>query len=346
MQKMNQTGTSGERIAGLDFVRFAATVGVFLYHFGCISKCAWAQPFKYYTNGQWGATWVGLFFMLSGALLYHRSREGFSPAAFYRKRWRAIYPEFWLAFAVCFAKNALQAHKFFYKGNPPALLLSLLCLDGYFLYRIPNYYIIGEWFLGAILLIYLLYPLLRRAFLRIPHLLCALLLAACVIVERTGFFAIAFSRNLIVCIFEFTLGMLLMRHRERLTGAPLTVACLLIEILLLAIPLPLRTPFYAILHALALYLLLGKLGAWIEAKARGLHAVVRFGAAHSYSIFLTHHILISNVAQLWNPSAPVACLAALLICAAATLATAVVLHFIAQWLVSRLSRERSATPAA
>lgn len=42
------------------------------------------------------------------------------------------------------------------------MLLSLLGMDGYFQYRGPNYYLIGEWFFGAIVFLYILYPLFAK----------------------------------------------------------------------------------------------------------------------------------------------------------------------------------------
>ena len=62
-----------------------------------------------------------------------------------------------------FLRKVFQVHKVFYGPPWPRILLSLFGVDGYFSYKIPNYYQVGEWFLGAIVMLHAVYPLLSFA---------------------------------------------------------------------------------------------------------------------------------------------------------------------------------------
>ena len=94
-------------------------------------------------------------------------------------------------------------------------------MDGYFSYRCAGSYILGEWFLGAIVLLYLLYPLLAGAlenkFARAA--VSAVLPLASVLVIRHGWFGIYYGiyglHNLWLCAFCFWYGMLLEKAHAR-----------------------------------------------------------------------------------------------------------------------------------
>ena len=272
--------------------------------------------------------------MMSGALLYYRYKGEMDVFKFYRKRWESIYPEFWLLYGCFFIKNATSAGTLFYKGRPWMLLLSLFGVDGYFKYRIDNYYILGEWFLGAIIMIYLLYPILLRIFQRAPLVLSAMLLLLCLAIENVGFFQISLYRNLIFCIFEFEIGMLLMKHREKLRGPICIISCLLIEILLVTVQMPISTGLYTILSSAALYLLLGEVGVWTESRSRRFAWIVGTGAGISYSAYLLHRHVLKGVLRIWNPTQPLGEMVVFVICIFVLFVCAWIYHTI----VSRLLR--------
>ena len=113
----------------------------------------------------------------------------------------------------------------FYNGRPKTMLLSLAGMDGYLSYSYPqNYYFIGEWFLGALVCLYLIYPLLTLC-MKYCKILTTLLLGAGTLAFHWNlpFFQIPRERNLIVCLFAFWLGMLFIRYREKLSALWITV---------------------------------------------------------------------------------------------------------------------------
>ncbi|MCR5398577.1 MAG: acyltransferase [Lachnospiraceae bacterium] len=102
---------------------------------------------------------VSLFFIISGASLYYNYYDELNVLQFYKKRALSIYPMFWVAYLTLFifrAKDMLASE------TPIGyMLLTVTGMDGYLSGVLPNFYLIGEWFLGAIILLYLIFPFIR-----------------------------------------------------------------------------------------------------------------------------------------------------------------------------------------
>ena len=103
---------------------------------------------------------VTSFFCISGAVLYYNYPKIISLKSFYYKRWKSILLPYYICFLYFFSRNVFRFHKFFYQGDWPKIFLSMIGLDGYLAYKIKTYYLVGEWFLGAIIIIYAIYPIL------------------------------------------------------------------------------------------------------------------------------------------------------------------------------------------
>ena len=147
---------------GLDLVRLAALLPVLCYHF-CIeaARSGFAVPAALIGRGMADWVEVGLawFFLLSGAALCLQWQGRFAWRPYLAGRAAAMYPAFWLGFAVLFLYGEVL------HGNNPdvprwRVVFSVLGLDGYLAPLTATFYKIGEWFLGVILLLYLLFPLL------------------------------------------------------------------------------------------------------------------------------------------------------------------------------------------
>ena len=98
----------------------------------------------------------------------HSNKEKIELKKYYEKRFLRIYPMFWIAYTTLFLYN-FYCNKHIPYLNNFKLIISYLGMDGYLSYLIPNFYIIGEWFLGAIILIYILFPVLRYLSNRYPR---------------------------------------------------------------------------------------------------------------------------------------------------------------------------------
>lgn len=147
---------------GLDVVRLAALLPVLCYHY-CIeaARLGFAVPTVFI--GRAMADWVELglawFFLLSGAALCLQWQGRLALRPYLVGRAAATYPAFWLGFGALFLYGEVL------HGNNAEIprwrvIFSVLGLDGYLAPVTATFYKIGEWFLGVILLLYLIFPAL------------------------------------------------------------------------------------------------------------------------------------------------------------------------------------------
>jgi len=159
------TGTQRKpHLPGLDLVRLAAALVIPVYHF-CIECALHALPIPSFLTGRGMADLVELalavFFLLSGAALCWQWQGRFTARRYWVSRAAGVYPMFWLGWGALFLYGEVL------HGNNPTVprwraVFSLVGLDGYLAPLTPTFYKIGEWFLGVILLLYLVFPLLLK----------------------------------------------------------------------------------------------------------------------------------------------------------------------------------------
>ena len=162
-----------ERDYGYDVVRFAATIMICIWHFytTCKENCIIQNYIvdSLFARGpiNMGGIGVGLFFLLSGALLIRGYKEQINTIHFYKKRLlRICVPNiigFNAALLVTYVINSDIV-----KSDKIGMLISAVGLNFFNLWKyigISCVWLIGEWFTTVIIFIYLLFPLLRRLFL-------------------------------------------------------------------------------------------------------------------------------------------------------------------------------------
>ena len=199
-------------------------------HFNATVTGYFTLPHKLFTStlplgiylGDFGSS---LFFIVSGASLALTVPAEQNPAQFYKRRARAVYPLFWLAWFVVFSYRFVAHPGSFGGARTVTLVLTLLGLDNFAVAAGlvgTDFACVGEWFLGSILFLYLLFPLLQRGLRKRPWLTWALTLAVCIPVHLLGWDA----RLVAVHIPEFLFGMtfLTLAGRTRYILAPLLLA--------------------------------------------------------------------------------------------------------------------------
>ena len=211
----------------LDLVRAAALICILIVHFNATVTGYFTLPHKLFTStlplgiylGDFGSS---LFFIVSGASLALTVPAEQNPAQFYKRRARAVYPLFWLAWFVVFSYRFVAHPGSFGGARTVTLVLTLLGLDNFAVaagWVGTDFACVGEWFLGSILFLYLLFPLLQRGLRKRPWLTWALTLAVCIPVHLLSWDA----RLVAVHIPEFLFGMtfLMLAGRTRYILAPL-----------------------------------------------------------------------------------------------------------------------------
>lgn len=280
---------------GLDVIRLAALLPVLCYHF-CIEAARAGFAVPDFLIGRGMADWVevGLawFFLLSGAALCLQWQGRFRLRPYLVGRVAAMYPAFWLGFLVLFFYGEVL------HGNNADIprwrvIFSLAGLDGYLAPLTATFYKIGEWFLGVILLLYLLFPLLlwcmdspRRKValfavllllqLAWPFLCPAPLEAGHTVLGRLPAFALG-----------IWFGTLLRQNHTPLPHCLWALAALP----LLWVP---AVPRLAVLLAIsaALFWVVYALGQHLPRPCWGW---LRRCAAWSYGVYLVHHVLLTLV---------------------------------------------------
>ena len=168
-----------KRIGYLDIIRLFACFCVITVHFNASISGYDIYGAFHYSNSlipnEWfgvylGTLGVGLFFLISGVALEYSNPKVEDWRQFYKKRFLSIYPGFWIAFIISLIITFWKEHTL---PNAPLwhLFVSFAGFDGYAMsmgFQGSGFYQVGEWFLGCIILIYAIYPLLSYLLHRWP----------------------------------------------------------------------------------------------------------------------------------------------------------------------------------
>ncbi len=292
-----------ERLFYLDFVRSCAVFLILLTHFNAHYLFFYMRPemperailtlnpFHVYV----GDLGVSLFFIISGAALIYVYREECKLKEFYTKRFFSLYPMFWAAYFIAFLYFFYKLKHMVHMDIPKAnFLLTILGMDGYLSELVPSYYLLGEWFLGYIILMYLCFPLLRKLVLAYPKITVA---AVAALYVPFAFFKLSpgfpASKILLVRFPEILFGMLFVL---KIKTVPLGAALCSLAVLIAngALRPRIAANFQVTYVGICFFLLLVYCSKWIDRPM--VRAVCHTIGKYSYAIFLTHHVIIDELA--------------------------------------------------
>ena len=280
-----------------DFIRAVACICVVTVHFNANVSAWWTLDngiaLNYFMGMYLGTIGVNLFFIISGAMLmYTYLKRGAEPLReFYKRRFTTVYPMYWMAFffATCVS--------FFVFGYMPSdnilwIINDITGFSGYLtmLGLTPiAFYQLGEWFLGAIICLYILAPILLFGIDKYGKQtlsICFIVYILLIKLEVNEKFVLMYVPHMLI-------GMVLIKLKEKFNfkESIISVALLLFLYLMQDI-LRLRNDIYSFLACICIYIILGFIGSNIE-KINMLDKIVRWIAKYSYPIFLIHHRLIT-----------------------------------------------------
>lgn len=288
-----------KKLSGIIFARSFCSLGIIIFHYFCHSKGKFKTLLST-ANASWGLMFVTSFFSISGTVLYYNYSKISSLKTFYFKRWKSIFPAYYICFLYFFLKNVFRYHKLFYRGHWLNLFLTVFGLDGYLKYRFKSYYLIGEWFLGAIIIIYSIYPILL--FLMNKNILIIHFIISCFypFIHLTNFFIIKDTFNIISCIYSFYFGMLCIKFYLLFFKNRITL--IISFLILLFLCLVKMSKFLLILQiqGFSLYIVLTQIGELIM-LSRFRIIFIKISNL-SYYIFLFHHKIILDILGVMNPT--------------------------------------------
>lgn len=252
---------------------------------------------------------VGLFFLLSGAMMFQvYGKRSVSRGSFYKKRFLSLYPMFWLAWLAAITAGTLDTRSL-PSGGIGALLTSLSGMDGYLMALgyggLSSFYKVGEWFLGGIILLYLIMPLLLWGMKKQPLLTLRLsILVAALFHGKAGIFFLRRISEIVIGM-AFDYYFIVQRGTTRVASILGTLAG--IEALS-----PMGPKLLSLGYGLELcvgicilsFLLLTLL--FQEVPATGSTCLVSRLSQYTYPAFLVHHQVCQYMAgQFYLPKLPI-----------------------------------------
>lgn len=290
---------SKQRLSGIIFTRAFCSLGIVIFHFFCHSKRK--LVFLMATaNSSWGFMFVTTFFSISGTVLYYNYPKINSIKRFYFKRWKSIFPSYYVCYIIFFIKNIIIHGKIFYNGHWSRLIFPLFGLGGYLKYIFNSYHLIGEWFLGAIIIIYSLYSILCWLMNKNILLINFITILFYPIMYLTKIFIIRPSRNIFTCINSFYLGMLGIKFNNVFFKYKVTFVISLFIFIFLSLKRIGNIILIFQIQGFALFIILVQIGDKIM-KYRIKSIFIELSSL-SYNIFLFHHAIIRDILDIKNPT--------------------------------------------
>lgn len=271
-----------------------ALLAILIIHFNATVTGYFTLPHKLFASvlpfgiylGDFGSS---LFFMVSGAALALTVPPEQSVITFYKKRAKAIYPLFWLAWLICFSVRFVTKPGYYVGAKTATLLLTFLGLDNFAVaagWVGMDFACVGEWFLGSILFLYLLFPFLRRGLDRKSWLTWIVALLVCLPIHLARWDAQLVAIHLL----EFLFGMQFLKLRNSGKGilavlaAAGTVLCT-----------PIDSKVTCALFSMVVFIVLAAGGRFLDRPWPRI--ICARLAKLSYPIFLVHHVLIQRLVE-------------------------------------------------
>lgn len=293
-----------KKVFWLDFIRALSVAFIVIFHFNCsigahdvyMDSSNLPIIFYEYKNGNLGQIGVSLFFIISGTGLMMSNGKNFNLKIFFKKRIKALYPMFYLAYFLVtsyYFMRYASLNPFGVPRSKISFILTVLGLDGMLSPVIANYYLIGEWFLGTIIILYILFPVLRLFLLKIPKVMAFIGMAIIYvfIVQTYSLTSYPIEYFVLARSMEFFFGMYVAVYIPEIKKWMLIV-CSVILGCWLFIDIPLTQIYKTTIMGGVLFIILAFIGQKIPLRMEGIFRVM---SKYSYQTFLLHHVVIEQI---------------------------------------------------
>jgi hypothetical protein len=289
-----------KKIFYIDLIKVLSALIIILCHFDVhsfyISKNAILISKLYYFKVYSGDIGVSMFIIISGLTLALSNQQNFSISKFYKKRFLAIFPSFWISW-IFVALVFMMIGKTFHESQYWKFILTFLGIDGLFLHKMIGFYLIGEWYLGYILIMYIFFPLIYLKMKKNPIQIFIILFLLNIIfhMRYDNFFKIAENHNPLMRVFDFSFGILLtifINNKPKIKKILLIIGFLyliLYKKMFMLFPYEYHMTFIGF----SLFLVLEFLISIIRIEKVGIFVkIIRYMAKLSFLAFLVHHQII------------------------------------------------------
>lgn len=289
-----------ERLFYLDFIRAIAVILILMTHYNALFLYMNPQPLDKVVityricNLYIGDFGISLFFIISGASLMYVYEKQCRLIDFYKKRFWSIYPMFWILYliAFCVQKIVYQAD---YSGIPKYnFIWTILGFDGYVTSVLPTFFIIGEWFLGTIILVYVVFPFLRWGVNKQPFVFGLALIVIYLLAIYC--YCTNFSKEALIGVRlpEVYFGMLYSKYIKK-TNWKVAAICFIILVGNALLSPAFNSNIQTTYVGISAFLFLTYIAKFIQFN--WLSRICAFLTKYSYVIFLIHHYIIYKVTE-------------------------------------------------
>ncbi|MCR5580065.1 MAG: acyltransferase [Pseudobutyrivibrio sp.] len=305
---MNTTVETRAKYYSMNWMRVLAFVFIIVYHYMVELELRGNYNFHessiYYMNNNFHIAILGvsMFFMISGAGLMLSSRKHWDIKEFYRKRFTKLLIPFYiveliaLLFTYSFHSDWIAGFTFY---NKRYLIFNLLGMDGYFEQYMDTFSLhVGEWFLGALIMLYVVFPIFRYFMEKNRYITIVVATIYYLVLVYSNIIPESPWTNVFVKAYDFILGMFLIIELPRiLSRKKLRLALLVITLGLIVFAISytgiLATPMVInnLVLALSFFVFFFTLED-IIAKAAWANKGIDWICGISYEIFLVHHVII------------------------------------------------------
>ena len=289
-----------EKIESIIFIRACCCIGIIIFHYFCDSKGKFKLLYKT-ANSNFGFMFVTSFFCISGFVLFYNYPKITSFKSFYYKRWKSILVPFYICYIYFFLRNVFRVRKLFYYGDMPKIILTIIGLDGYLSYKMKTYYFVGEWFLGAIIIIYALYPILLSILTKNIIINNIFICFSYFLMYKANFFIIDKTRNMITCITSFYFGIEAIRFKRfYLIRKKIFIISIFIFSFLCFVKIKINCDLIVYqIQGFSLFIALYHIGKYIM-KTK-INIIFFEISKLSYSIYLFHRRILFDILSVNNP---------------------------------------------
>ena len=289
-----------KRVYEFDFIRALATLLIILTHFNALFIYNVYRPNMAVGCINAFGTYIGnigasLFLIISsGALMYKYKDKKLSLKEFYINRFKKIFPLFWLSYFIILSISLLLYGSVYINriGVPKYnFVYSILGIDSYLsCFGIKTFYIVGEWFLGFILIFYIVFPLLLFLVKRFPK---STFVVSTVIYIASLFIFKDYQYSAIILpirLLELVFGMYFILYKNRINlkvVLPFVIFLIVQHVFQFSINQNILTSVVGI----SLFVILYYIGGYIK-KCSILTRLTTMITTISYPSFIIHHWLI------------------------------------------------------
>lgn len=300
-----------KRIKYFDVLRVICFIIIIFYHMVaqlpingvCVQEAI--DPFVANENMQLGTFAVAVFFMISGASLMYTTQHKFKLIPFYLKRYMRLLIPFYVVTFIHYIYKAIMVRDLagVYIGGIPVWrwIFTILGIDEWASMHGALTFSrgIGEWFLGALVILSLLFPLLRWLMLKNQKVF--------MIVASTLYVSVLLFYNLNVPMymslftkgFDFIVGMWLGLNWQKIDKKWKYVTIPVVLIFLLC---PWELPINECLKILVLALAFLVSFSFLEDKLQERELKgINWLSKYSYELFLVHHLVIYELTRYRAP---------------------------------------------